>query len=430
MLDVLTLAHAFHNAFPIPLPLVAMAVFGLLLLADTGARRVWQRAPLTADLGAAGTGRALSWAETAARAGAVVGLFLLVVVAAIGSAGAVLNLASIVVMVLFWGGLVLGSAAVAALWPAVSPFIVLAGVVERLRPGTADREPGAGAWAAPVLLGGFVWLQRGYHAPGAPREVAIFLVVYTGLVLVGARRWGSGWVREHEGFAALGRLLGTLAAFSRTGDGRWHRRPALSGLAGARLRPADTAVLLIALGATNFRALTYTPLWLSLAGDRSGWSLSLVQSVGLAWTVATAAVLFVGASRLAERLAGRADAAVATGGATLLVPLVVGLTLAVEGAVLVFSGRLAMVLASDPLGRGWDLFGTIGQTTSLALLTGPGLIYVQVAAVLAAGLLAVVIAHDRTITLLGPSGAASGRGPVFVTTATLTVGGLLLLLGG
>ncbi len=428
------LAHAFHDvdAFAVPAPLAALCAAAVLMALAAAAHRWWTEPPLAMAL----TTRSLpEWTRRptrwAAAAGRVAGLAAFVAVLAAGvlgpAAGAAEvgldavdasgpqegrpNLAPLAVLVLAWSGLLIGSALAGNFWPAVSPFAALAALAAQGRSRASETH--AGEWAAPLLLASFAWLQQAYHDPASPRATVTFLLGYTVATMAGVARWGRGWLAYGEGFAALGRLVAAVAPLAHGADGRLSWRPPLSGLAGIQVSAAGTAVLLIALGAMVFDALVYAPLWTQLAGSRAGWERTMVNTAGLVWVTATIAVVFVAGVRLSQRSAGRSATRSVAGYAAVLAPLVLGMAAAVEGAVAVFSGRLALAMASDPLGRGWDLFGTADHTVSLGILTSPAAVYLQAAMLMAAGVVAIVAAHDRALA---------------TATTVLTVSALLLVL--
>lgn len=429
------LAHAFHDAdaFAVPLPVVAIGVAVILLALAAGARRWWTLPPL-ADDGEreplSGRSQRLVWLGVwTARVGCLVAFGVVLAAGVWGPGEGSPNLAPLIVLVLAWVGLLLTSALLGELWAFVSPFATLAPLVERVAgrrgPQATDGER-PGEWAAPVLLAAFVWLQQAYHDPASPTATTVFVVGYTVMTLVAVAVWGKGWLRYGEGFAALGRAVGAVAPLAWGTDGRVTRRPVLSGLATLQATTATVAVLLIALGAMVFDALLYTPLWIDLVEGRSGWARTAANSAGLGWTIASLAVLFVAGARLAERMGGGARGGI-SGFAPLLVPLALGLTAAVDGAVAVFTAQLAVALVSDPLAQGWDLFGTADRTVNIGVLISPGAIYLQMAAVVCAGGAAVVATHDRALALLRRA-PLQGRDPLMAVAVALTVGPLLVLL--
>ncbi len=440
-------AHAFHDpaALGLPVPLVLYAAAALLVVGAVAVGRV-ARPPLEAAPRRRPPSGLLQASRALRPAAAALGLATFTVVVVSGLWGPVEgrpNLSPLVVLVLVPVGVVAASAFAGHLWPHVSPFVTLdrvgewlatrrpaAGAVSSDRSGTASRSgTRRGEGAGPGRLGALLWVKHAYHEPGSARVVTVLLLAYTVVVLVGARRWGRQWLTYGEGVAALGEVAALLAPVGRDTTGRVVLRPPLSGLATSGLGPATASVAAGALGATAFGAITYTAWWTDLVGTSTGWALSALATAGLAWCVGTVAVAFVVTARWAERVGRPAARAPVSGYATVLVPLAVGFTLANQAAVALFSGRLALILASDPFGRGWDLLGTARDTVSVGLLTSPGALYLQMAAVLGGGLVAVVAAHDRSLALLGPA-ALRARTPVVAVAAVLTVTALALLLTG
>jgi hypothetical protein len=66
---------------------------------------------------------------------------------------------------------------------------------------------------------------------------------------------------------------------------------------------------------------------------------------------------------------------------------------------LLFQGQALWPLASDPLGRGWDLFGTAGAAIDYTLIGATVTWYLQVAFVVAGHAAGLTLAHDRALTL-------------------------------
>ncbi len=65
----------------------------------------------------------------------------------------------------------------------------------------------------------------------------------------------------------------------------------------------------------------------------------------------------------------------------------------------VLEGQAAIALASDPLGRGWDLF-TADLAIDYALLSPNAIAYLQVGSVVLGHVAGVVLAHDRALIRL------------------------------
>ncbi len=68
---------------------------------------------------------------------------------------------------------------------------------------------------------------------------------------------------------------------------------------------------------------------------------------------------------------------------------------------LVFEGQAIIYLASDPFGQGWDLFGTVNSGIDYSIFPQEDTWYVQVAVVVVGHVAALMLAHDRALTMYG-----------------------------
>jgi hypothetical protein len=68
---------------------------------------------------------------------------------------------------------------------------------------------------------------------------------------------------------------------------------------------------------------------------------------------------------------------------------------------LLFEGQAIGYLASDPFGRGWDLFGTASASIDFNWLGQNTAWYLQVAFVVVGHVAALALAHDRALVLYG-----------------------------
>ena len=66
---------------------------------------------------------------------------------------------------------------------------------------------------------------------------------------------------------------------------------------------------------------------------------------------------------------------------------------------LIYNGQSIAFLSSDPLGRGWDLFGTAGRTIDYGVITAKQIWYVQVGVLVAGHVSGLILSHDRALAL-------------------------------
>jgi len=425
------LAHGVGGRTDLPLPLWLFSYgAGAVLLASFAALRVLWRRPRLRE---AAPGAALPSPVQLVtlplaillRGLGILALAVVFVAAWWGPDDAGANIAPIAVYVVFWVGLQVVSALAGDVWSAMNPLRTIAAPLPRT---TARADPGH--WTAAAMVLSFVWLELAYHDPSSPRVVGTWLAAYCLAALAGAVWWGRDWLRHGEGFAAIFGLLAHLAPLHRDAEGRLRVRPPLAGLTDVELRPGTAALVFVTLGSTTFDGLTRTETWIRLLGDRTGWAATAVNTVGLLWMIALVAAAYLAATRVVARMAGRDPVEMAMTFLPSLVPILFAYTLAHYFSLLVFEGQNAYVLASDPFGRGWDLFGTIDWRVNFTVVSTDTIAYVQAGAIVVGHVAGVITAHDRAVELFRPRLAERSQYPMLGVMVLFTVGGLGLLLGG
>jgi len=111
-----------------------------------------------------------------------------------------------------------------------------------------------------------------------------------------------------------------------------------------------------------------------------------------------------------------------------LIPITLGCITAHYLTLLLFEGQRVFITSSDPLSRGWNLFGTAELGVNYTLANYPGLIgLIQAGALVVGHILGVIAAHDRALTLQPRGQAVIGQIPMMVLMIGYTTAGLLLL---
>jgi len=423
---------------PVPVWLFAYSAAFALLISFAALRLLWPRPRLAV----ASEGRAApGWLASAVRPLGVVAqvavgvLFATTLVAAwFGADSVSMNLAPTALFIALWVGMQVVSAVFGDVWRRVNPLWLASAGLDRIRNREPEASTASGLWAshwpAAVGLAVFHWLELAYFEPASLTAVALFLSAYTVAVLVGAARFGAGWVRTGDGFAVLFSLLAALSPVFRDEEGQLRLRLPGAGLGAVQLRPGTLAVVLVVLGGTTFDGVTRTEAWGDVVGSRREWALTGVNTVGLALTIATVALVYLLAIRLLGILA-RDDTDLGTQarrwGAS-LIPIVLGYSIAHYFSLLVFEGQSFLALLSDPLGRGWDLFGTAQNTIDYTVVSADQIAYVQVAAIVIGHVAGVITAHDRAVERYPHRVAVLSQYPLLAVMIAYTVSGLLLLL--
>ena len=221
-----------------------------------------------------------------------------------------------------------------------------------------------------------------------------------------------------------------MSPIGRAANGRLALRAPLAALVRTQ-RPQVLGVALVALGAASFDGISQLDWWRRLLLGRSDVTYSLLNTVGIIAGIAAVSGIYFGASWLIGRGTGTSCQQVAVTMTPSLVPIVAGYTLAHYWSLLVFDGQVGFSQLSDPLGRGWNLFGTRGlQFVDFRILRSSTSSYVQAAALVVGHIGGVAVAHDLTLARWPGVSARRAELPLLLAMLIFTVAGFALLMGG
>lgn len=274
----------------------------------------------------------LSGLQAGIRGLAVAFVVLAVAAGRVGDASELRNVASAVVAA-GWPLVVFISGAGGPVWRWIDPWDGAA----RLLASGGDGDEASHVWPAVATAAAWTWYLSVYATPLAPRPLALVMAAY-GIVMV-AGSLVVGRVRWLSATDVFGIFFGWLSRLPRGALASW------------RPPPGSEAVLGVLGGGLLFGLIRRSNVW----GE-----LNVVPGATLLATVGLlASGMVLGAALVA---AGRWSAARGAPGAVAAaaVPAVGGIALAAAAvSSRVFTAvQLLPRLASDPLGFGWDLFGT------------------------------------------------------------------------
>ena len=395
MADALPLAHGLVQRANLPIPewLFAWAAGVVLIVSFAALAVLWPQPKLEEVrtrpvLGA--LGRALVGAPARAAAGAI-GFGLLVVVVWSGLAGDQVptgNFAPTFVYVVFWVGLVVASVLFGDLFRAFNPWAAPA----RLLLGERARRPypeRMGRWPAAAGLLCFTWLELAAGNGEEPRNVAIAAIAYSAVTWGAMAVYGvQAWLDRGEAFSVYFNLFSRVSPLEAR-DGALHLRRPLSGLTRIEWVPGTVALLAAMIGTVTFDGFGEGPIWADI-------SFELEKVIG---EVPTATVGLIAAVFLIGGFYRLAAGTRAHGYVHSLVPIAVVYVLAHYLTLLLFQGQAMSYLASDPLGHGWDLFGTAGSAIDYGLIGQNLTWYLQVGFVVTGHVAALTLAHDRALLI-------------------------------
>ena len=383
-----------------------------------------------------GLSRALINPATEVLAGALSVLLLVVVVwsGLTGIEAPDRNFSVSFAFVTVWLGVVGASVLLGDVFRAFNPWRAIARAVGggfKLIAGQPAQPPLAyperfGRWPAVIGVVAFGWLELAYGQGGfqtvglTPHTVAVATLVYTAYTFVAMALFGSQkWLERGEFFSVYFSMFASLATLE-VRDGRLGMRRVLSGASKwlEAVTPGSIAMVLVAIGVTTFDgagegalAQPINSVYTSLqdAGVGPIASLRISNSLFLALTLGFVFGLFwagiygmhtvrgeIGTRRLGELFAHA------------FIPIALAYLVAHYFSLVVFQEQAQFsFLLSDPLGDGSDLFGTAGQGIDYGAISANAIWYVQVGALIAGHVTALVLGHDRALEVYGDSRTAA-----------------------
>jgi hypothetical protein len=350
----------------------------------------------------------------------------------------------------WWIGVALLHPLFGNLWSFLNPWTGPYRLLDRLAGGQLSHmalpyPAWLGYWPAIALFSAFAWLELVYPAPDDPERLAIAVALYWLTAFVGMLIFGeTAWLARGEPFSIFFRLLAGLSPLAVEACGEGRRRIALA-LPGAAffhreaLPLSGVLLVLLTLSTVSFDGLSKTFWWLALGDinplEYPGRSAVVGRNtLGLIAAFAALAAAYFTAVGLGWTAAGRqADLRAALGTFIYsIIPISIAFHFSHYLTALLVDSQYALIAASDPFGRGADLFG-IGhmhvRTSFLNTYSGVRTIWnLQTAAIVAGHVAAVVLAHALAIRHFGSGArAALSQLPLAILMVLYTIFGLWLL---
>jgi hypothetical protein len=392
-------------------------------------------------------------------------LFFVVVICGLVGLQSGFNIAPTFVWITWWVGFSFFAALVGNLWPLVNPWSVLfdwaKGLVRRLglRDGLelGEHYPGElGVWPAVGLYLVFVWFENVFSGSYVPRNIAFFALGYSLITLYAMAFFGkTTWLRHGEAFSVFfgllgrfaptevrvktadvcqncdlcepGRCVNCFACFRRADpeERELNLRPFAVGLGlPEKALPGGAAFVILVLAGVTFDGLLETPLWLEIVRVTP-----VNQTMGVMLLPLLFYGIYLGFVELSRIFGGGAGfGQFAAAYAFSLVPIAIAYQMAHYYTYLLIQGQMIFSLISDPLGWGWNLFGTAGFDPRYGIVGASFVWYSQVALIVAGHVIAVYLAHSISLRLLrDPGRAFRSQLPMLVLMVLYTIMSLWIL---
>jgi hypothetical protein len=373
-------AHAFGTRYDLPLPLafwlaaaglavaLSFLVFALALRPGAGYPQLFLlRIPPTVV-------RAL-------RAVSVLVFVLVIAAGLFGTQDPFRNLAPAFVWIVWWIGFTYLTALVGDFWALLNPWKVF------YPKGIFELPPAVGVWPAAALLLAFGWIEIVWEGNSVPANIAWLALGYSALSWTGMFVFGrDAWLRSGEVFTVYFGFLARLAPIELRTNHELYLRPPAAGLLDPRpVSTSEAFFVIVMLAIVTFDGLRETPLW--AVGDALWTAATTAGLLAMPWVFAL--VIFgvcalMGNASPSELL-------------RLFVPTLLPIALAYHVAhylsYLLVAGQVVIPLASDPFGRGWDLFGTAHYRIATGLVGARFAWYTSVVVIVLGHVLAMYVAH-------------------------------------
>jgi hypothetical protein len=406
---------------PIPEVMFAWAAAAVLVVSFAALAVLWPKSRMEETPWRPlpwGIGRVLGSRAVEIACGTI-GVALLVLTIYAGYAGVqsgANNFAPTFILIITWVGLVIASLLFGDMFRAFNPWRAIGratgALLGRRAPAPRPYPERLGRYPAAVTLLCFAWIELVGRWDSVPATLVSAALGYTVITLAAQAVWGTEtWTRRGEGFSVYFNFFSRISPFE-TRDRVVGVRPPLGGLPHLDTPPGTVAVVVVMIGTVTYDGLSQGPLWNSLAPDlqdlftsigfgvvaaeKLTGTLGLLLGVGLVggfYRLGIEGARSVGGNMSTERLR--------TGFIHSLVPIAAVYVLAHYLTYFLFDGQKIRYLASDPLGKGWDLFGSAADGVNYSILSQNGAWYLEVAFVIVGHVAALTLAHDRALSLYG-----------------------------
>ena len=335
------------------------------------------------------------------------------------------------VYVWMWVGLVPISLLLGQFWRATNPLRTIHSglcALARVDPGRGLVALSAkvGVWPAAAGTFGFAWLELVQPDRTTLAVLRVWALAWLVILVLGAIAFGQRWIGAADPFEVYASTLAQMSIWRRVGDQLRLVNP-LAGLNTWHAPPGATAVVAALLGSTAFDSFANTSWWISAVQS------SNVPTVawGTGGLLAMIIIVFVSFSLAAAwmgRYGDRPAAAYPRLMVGSLLPIVLGYVVAHYATLLIVEGQRTAINFSDPLGRGWNVFGSAEMGVNSAIFNYPTAVaLIQLCAIVGGHVLGIVCAHEKAVALLPPDRALRGQLPLLLVMVGYTCAGLVLL---
>lgn len=394
-------AHAFGQQYTLPLPFQYYALGASCALLVSFLFLAFYDSPRSAPSvdGSAFPIKGWNAIVFLLRAVGLLGLAGTLICAFIGRQDFILN----PVPELFWDILLLGftylSVFIGGLWRLVNPFETIAQLAFSKKSEPIMRYPQwLGYIPALIFYYALIWLELLSGGAGAlPSVIGYVLIGYLAISVVGAGLFGvEEWFTHGDFFTVFFGLVGLFAPIS-IEEGVRIQMPAERLV---RERTTDLSLLLfilLMLASTAFDGLEETTIWWQML-YHSVFQMQIYPLERMLIFLVSPFIFFAlyALTVWLMKLLTKSSAAfpeLLTRFAFSLVPIAIAYNFAHYFTLFVNGFQALLVMASDPLAKGWNIFGTAHNAINIGLIGAKEVWYSQFSAIVLGHIVATYVAH-------------------------------------
>ena len=340
---------------------------------------------------------------------AVFGLGLLIALAFFGPDNPLMNITPHFVWVNWWIGIPLLFALFGSVVHFIDPFAAI-GSLQKKRSSPYVEWPVAkalerlGRWPAVVGLLCWCWIEVVYPNAALPHHLGVLAIIwlmsgFLGRSILGKQDWNEGW----DFFGIYFANFGLISPFCFFAGSLYIGMPFIRLIEHPKLIRGSVAFIVAMLSTVLFDGLHSSPVWLSFQQlfqgkfDVNGYFLGFL---GLTLVWASFYFVFLGSCLLIPRNEDSKSKNIfldafyiAEVFAPTLIPIALAYHMAHNFSSLVIQGQDIIALASDPLGMGWNLFGTANFYPNIAVLDAKTVWYMALSAIVIGHVVSIYLAH-------------------------------------
>ena len=358
-----------------------------------------------------------------------------------GSQEASANLVPTLIWIIWWVGLAYVSALVGNIWALINPWKIIYDWAEGLHFRFNVTSPLSmnlpypeewGVWPGVLLFIIFSWIELVFPNSADPSNLVILALFYSAITWFGMFLFGKDvWLNHGEAFSIAfgylskfaptevritqpeicqncpvdcqdlsGECINCYPCFS-TAQGNFRqfnlRLPGAGLLRNEDVSVSSMAFVIILLSTITFDGFTATPLWADIVNAIYGGfiNMTVISTLG----ITTFPVLFISVYLVFSWLMAISSGNTLSVGEMAskfvysLIPISLAYHLAHYLTFIVIQGQLIIPLTSDPLGIGWNVFGTAGYDINISLVDARFAWFSAVTAIVTGHIIAVYLAH-------------------------------------